>query len=197
MKTAYLLVALLLASASLGVLSGWGAEPPAVVVERELQRFNTAWPTKIQTSDPRFGIIRVLSLLKLDFPGLENVKAAEQAKLYDVAELELLAYFKRTRSAKEPVKALGAQERLHADDALRHYFRGNKDVHPPAFRGAKIDWTGRAFVDGQEIHDTYRTDSLGVLTFDKSGNHELAVKPKAPPKWNSIGLKSITLKPVE
>ena len=110
---------------------------------------------------------------------MENVKAAEQAKLYDVAEQELLAYFKRTRSAKEPVKTLSAQMRLHADDALRHYFRGNKDVHPPVFRGAKIDWTGRAFVDGQEIHDTYRTDSLGVLTFDKSGNHELAVKPKA------------------
>jgi hypothetical protein len=118
MKTACLLVTLLLASASLGVLSGWGAEPPAVVVERELQRFNTAWPTQILTNDPRFGIIRVLSLLKLDFPGLENVKAAEQAKLYDVAELELLDYFKRTRSAKEPVKTLGTQERLHANDAF-------------------------------------------------------------------------------
>lgn len=134
-------------------LSGRGVEQTAVDVEHELKQFELAWPTKMQPGDPRFGIIRVLSLLNLEFPGLEKVKAAEQAKLYDVAEQELLAYFRRTRSAKEPVKALGAQARLHADDALRHYFRGNRDVHPPVFRGVRIDWTGRAFVDGKEIFD--------------------------------------------
>lgn len=144
-----LIVALLLAPQAVPQ----AAEPATAEVERELQQFNTAWPAKVQPDDPRFGIIRVLSLLKLDFPGLEEVRAAEQAKRYEDAEQELLSYFKRTRSAKTPVKSLGAQERLHADDALRHYFRGNKDVHPPVFRGARIDWTGRAFVDGQEIHD--------------------------------------------
>ena len=122
-------------------------------VAEELRRFNDEWPAKLAHDDPRFGILRVLSLLYLDHPGLEKVKAAAEAKRYDEAELELLAYFKRTRSAKEPVKSLGAQARLHADDALRHYFRGNKDDHPPVFRGARIDWTGRAFVDGKEIHD--------------------------------------------
>ena len=45
--------------------------------------------------------------------------------------------------------------------------------------------------------DSYRTDSLGTLKFDKPGSYELAVKPKSPPKWNSIGLKAVTLKPVE
>jgi hypothetical protein len=42
---------------------------------------------------------------------------------------------------------------------------------------------------------TYRTDQLGQLTFDKPGIYEIAVKPKAPPKWNSIGLKSVILAP--
>ncbi len=44
---------------------------------------------------------------------------------------------------------------------------------------------------------TYRTDNLGTLTFDKPGSYTLAVKPKSPPKWNSIGLKAVTLKPAE
>jgi heparan-sulfate lyase len=129
------------------------AEEPPAGVEEELRRFNEARPVKLAHDDPRFGVIRVLSLLTLDHPGLEKVQAAAEAKRYDEAEQELLAYFKKTRSAREPVKSLGAQARLHADDALRHYFRGNKDVHPPVFRGARIDWTGRAFVDGKEIHD--------------------------------------------
>ena len=139
---------------ALAAPSAWCAESAAADVERALKEFETGWSAKLPPSDPRFGIIRVLSLLKLDAPGLEKVKASEQAKRYDIAEQELLAYFKRTRSAESnAVKALSAQDRLHADDALRHAFRGNKDVHPPVFRGAKIDWTGRAFVDGQEIHD--------------------------------------------
>jgi heparan-sulfate lyase len=124
-----------------------------VGVAEELRRFNDAWPAKLAHDDSRFGIIRVLALLKLEHPGLEQVKEAAEAKRYDEAEQELLAYFQKTRSTKEPVKTLGAQTRLHADDALRHIFRGNGDVHPPVFRGARIDWTGRAFVDGKEIHD--------------------------------------------
>ena len=137
-----------------GVLSAWAAVPAASEVEQEVARFEKAWPTKLQATDPRFGVIRVLSLLNLDFPGLEKVKAARQAQRYDVAEQELLSYFRQTRSAQATaIKSLGDQERLHANDALRHTFRGNKDVHPPVFRGAKIDWTGRAFVEGKEIHD--------------------------------------------
>lgn len=137
-----------------GVFSCWAVESTAADIEQELARFEKAWPTKLQADDPRFGIIKVLNTLNLDFPGLEKVKAAAQSKQYDVAEQELLTYFRKTRSAQpNAVKALGAQDRLHADDALRHTFRGNKDVHPPVFRGAKIDWTGRAFVDGKEIHD--------------------------------------------
>jgi len=66
----------------------------------------------------------------------------------------LLDYLIRSRAAKDGAAgALGNQDRQQADDALRHFFRGNKDVHPPVFRGPRIDWTGRAFVAGEEIHD--------------------------------------------
>lgn len=134
--------------------AGAAAVPPAPEVVRELEQFGQGWTAKLPVDDPRFGLVRVLSFLNLDYPGLEKVKAAAAAKEYDVAEQELLAYFKATRAAKAAVPAkLGKQDQLHADDALRHYFRGNKDVHPPVFRGAKIDWTGKAFADGQEIHD--------------------------------------------
>jgi heparan-sulfate lyase len=147
----FLFLGLLLAG-----LSARAAETPAPAPEvvRELQQFDQGWPAKLPADDARFGIVRVLSFLNLDYPGLEKVKAAAKAKQLDVAEQELLAYFKATRAAKADASAkLGKQDQLHADDALRHYFRGNKDVHPPVFRGAKIDWTGRAFADGQEIHD--------------------------------------------
>ena len=43
---------------------------------------------------------------------------------------------------------------------------------------------------------TYRTESLGKITFEKPGSYALAVKPSADPKWRVIGLKDITLSPV-
>ena len=42
---------------------------------------------------------------------------------------------------------------------------------------------------------TYRTESLGKLSFEKPGTLVLAVKPAAEPAWKVIGLKSITLAP--
>jgi heparan-sulfate lyase len=150
LKQACLTTVLLL----VGGLAGWSAEAPSPEIKQELDQFEKGWSAKLQPDDARFGIIRVLGFLNLDFPGLEKVKAAAAARQYDVAEQELLTYFKTTRSAKvDATKSIGTQEQLHADNALRHFFRGNSDVHPPVFRGAKIDWTGRAFVDGQEIHD--------------------------------------------
>ena len=44
--------------------------------------------------------------------------------------------------------------------------------------------------------ETYRTDSLGTLQLDQSGDITLAVKPKADPKWRVIGLKAVVLRPV-
>lgn len=137
-----------------GVLVCRASEAATSDVEGELRKFEAAWSAPFDPMDPRFGIVRVLSFLNLDHPGLEKVKAAAQATDHDAASQELLAYFRATRGASSTtVKPAGTQERVHADDALRHYFRGNKDVHPPVFRGARIDWTGRAFADGREIHD--------------------------------------------
>ena len=44
--------------------------------------------------------------------------------------------------------------------------------------------------------ESYRTDKLGSMTFDKPGSINLAVKPKAQLKWKVIGLKSVVLHPV-
>jgi heparan-sulfate lyase len=148
-----IIVAAFLSLSCFAQTPGIGAESSAEV-SSEVERFNQAWPPNIAPENARYGIIRVLSFLNLDFQGLEKVKAAAEAKEYDLVEQELLNYFKTTRGAKaEPVKSLSSTERLHADDAMRHFFRGNKDVHPPVFRNANIDWTGRAFADGKEIND--------------------------------------------
>jgi alpha-L-fucosidase len=42
---------------------------------------------------------------------------------------------------------------------------------------------------------TYRTDSLGKLSFSKPGTYVLAVKPCVAPHWNVIGLKRVDLCP--
>ena len=42
---------------------------------------------------------------------------------------------------------------------------------------------------------TYRTDVLGQLEFAKPGVYTLAVKPKAEPRWQVIGLHAVVLKP--
>jgi hypothetical protein len=124
------------------------------VVRRELAAFDKAWAARLPEGDPRFGIIRVLSLLNLDHPGLEKVKAAAAENRYPDAKRELLIHFRNSRIAGDAApRKLDETLRLHADDALQHRFRGNKDVFPPVYRGARIDWTGRAFSEGKEIHD--------------------------------------------
>ncbi|QHI69325.1 alginate lyase family protein [Tichowtungia aerotolerans] len=120
-------------------------------VEQHVAQFNSEWAEPLPSDSP-FGIRRIVALLDLDFKGLEKVKAAVAAEDDALAERELLAYFRRTR-IPQSVGTLTEKSALHAADALEHRFRGNRDAHPPVFRGADIDWTGRAFVDGREIHD--------------------------------------------
>lgn len=120
-------------------------------IEAHLKQFNREWAEPVPP-DSAFGIQRVLSYLDLDFKGLENVKAAAEANDLAAAEQALLAYFRQTRFPT-PVKTLSEKSALHAADALGHRFRGNRDAHPPVFRGVDIDWVGRAVVDGREIHD--------------------------------------------
>jgi heparan-sulfate lyase len=133
---------------------GWVRADDAAAVRSEVAASSAAWPKPLPADDPRFGILRVLSLLNLDHPGLEQVKAAAAAESHEKAGLLLLDYFRATRSAgAASPAALDPTQRRHADDALGHRFRGNGEVFPPVFRGARIDWTGRAFADGKEIHD--------------------------------------------
>jgi alpha-L-fucosidase len=41
----------------------------------------------------------------------------------------------------------------------------------------------------------HQTVKLGTITIDKAGPATLTVKPKAPPEWKVIGLRSVTLTP--
>ena len=128
-----------------------GVEQAAV--ERRVAEFTTRWRQTPLPRDGRFGIVRVLSLLNLDHPGMEKIKAAAADERYDAAEAALLEYFKSTRTVASARPKLDDRTQLVADQALAHWFRGNGDTHPPVFRGADIDWTGRAFSGGNEIHD--------------------------------------------
>ncbi len=125
-------------------------------VAAELGRFAAAWSEPVPVDDARYGIVRVLSLLNLNYPGLVKVKAAAEAGQYELAQEELLHYFKATRTDRptEPdVSIRGKNHRWIADNALRHLFQGNGDAHPPVYRGTRIDWVGKAVVDGQVIND--------------------------------------------
>jgi hypothetical protein len=70
------------------IFSICAAESATSESEQEILRFKQAWLAKLQPDHPRFGIIRVLSLLNLNYPGLEKVKAATEAKQVDVAEID-------------------------------------------------------------------------------------------------------------
>ena len=65
-------------------------------VEQHLEQFNREWAEPLPPNS-EFGIQRVLSYLDLNFQGLENVKAAAEAKDDAAAERALLAYFRETR----------------------------------------------------------------------------------------------------
>jgi heparan-sulfate lyase len=121
----------------------------AIEVSAELHGFNTAWQDLVP--DSKFNIENIIPLLDLDFPGMESVKAAVAANDMDAAGTALLDYYKFTKDySKFPTTTAKQSE---ADDALIHFFRGNKDVHPPIFRGANIDWVKDAWENGGTISD--------------------------------------------
>ena len=55
--------------------------------------------------------------------------------------------------------------------------------------------TGKSVSTGS--WQSYRTDRLGTMKFDRFGVIALTVKPKADPRWKVIGLKSVALHPIE
>ena len=122
-------------------------------VQAEIDNFKASWHEKLPY-DSKFGIIQLTNLLKPDYPGLEKVRAAVDAKNWELAENELLNYFKNVRKFELPVvEKLSVTETEAAESALNHYFRGNKDAHPLIFRGSDIDWVSLAVHEGKEIKD--------------------------------------------
>lgn len=122
-------------------------------VRSELERFSKEWQEP-EPFNSRFGIIQLVSLLDLDYPGLEKVRDAARNKDWESTQQQLWEYFKYHRKYPKPgVEKLTDTEIEASENALIHYFRGNKDAHPLIFRGASIDWQGPAFNDGKEIKD--------------------------------------------
>ena len=122
-------------------------------VADELSNFKKEWVKKLPY-ESKFGVIQLSSVLNLDYLGLENVKKAVAEKKWDVAEQELLFYYKNKFKNKIPSqKKLSELELQASESALNHFFRGNKNAHPLIYRGGNIDWELPAFHNGKEIKD--------------------------------------------
>jgi heparan-sulfate lyase len=119
-------------------------------IRAEIERFNQ----RFETPDLDTTAKAVLELVKLDYPGLEQVKAACETGDYDHGIDLLLAYFKHNKNYID----LGQEETQTkydiglAEQTLNHVIKGNKN-YDPAFRGTKIDWVGKAVIGGEVIHD--------------------------------------------
>lgn len=87
----------------------------------------------------------VFSLLNLDYPGLEKVKALHnEGKDADAAK-ELLDYYRARTGVKTPdinLKSIkiSKTEQQWADDALQHTFFAHKGYQPSFNYGEDIDW---------------------------------------------------------
>ena len=83
----------------------------------------------------------VFSLLDLDRPGLEQVKAACEARQWDRASRALLKYYRSRKGIYIPghdSREASEADRLYADDALKHTFHVLED--PVWNYGKDIDW---------------------------------------------------------
>lgn len=110
--------------------------------------------------------LSILSILNLDFPGLEKVKAAAGKKDIPSAMNELLTYYRNRSLGKSPKAdrrqkkeslgmALSAVEKRYAEDALKHYFVG-QPIYPSSDRGADIDWETNPQKDNEWIWQLHR-----------------------------------------
>jgi len=115
----------------------------------ELDSFNSGWADR--TLADEYSISNLIALLDLDYPGLEAVKAAATISDWDATGSALLEYFKNTKKYSDFPAANGSL--TDAVNALSHFFKGNKDVHPPIYRGASIDWVSDAYENGEPIAD--------------------------------------------
>ena len=87
----------------------------------------------------------VFSLLNLDYPGLEKVKALHQSGKDKEATAELLNYYRARKGIKTPdlnlnKLTIGKDEQKWADDALEHTFFVHKGYQPSFNYGKDINW---------------------------------------------------------
>lgn len=87
----------------------------------------------------------VFSLLNLDYPGLEKVKALHQQGQDQEAAKALLAYYKSRTTVKTPdlnlkKLSISKEEQKWADDGLEHTFFVHKGYQPSYNYGKDINW---------------------------------------------------------
>ncbi|MHC4728488.1 MAG: heparinase II/III family protein, partial [Planctomycetota bacterium] len=121
------------------------------LVDEERAKFLAAWnATSLSHDNDFYGIEYVTSLLNLNYPGMEAVKVAVDSKEWDAAEDALLTYFKN-RDYSDYDSPNGNIAR--ADDALAHYFPGNKN-QPSGFTGVDPEWpTSGVIINGEIMAD--------------------------------------------
>ena len=122
---------------------------PRELVDEERAKFMAAWNASSLSRDKDlYGIEYVTSLLNLDYAGMEAVKAAVDSKDWGAAEDALLTYFKN-RDYSDLDSPRGSMAR--ANDALAHYFPGNKN-QPSGFTGVDPEWpTSGVIIKGEII----------------------------------------------
>ncbi|MCK4628459.1 MAG: hypothetical protein KAT56_05615, partial [Sedimentisphaerales bacterium] len=108
---------------------------------------------------------RLFSLLNLNTPGMEKVKAAAQARDFNRAEEELLNYMRNRENVRTQIpwrkrlehkgRYARKEEIIIADDALKHLFGGHPGDHRRLFPaqqfGKDIDWKSDAVKDREWI----------------------------------------------
>lgn len=87
----------------------------------------------------------VFSLLNLDYPGLEKVKALHQSGKNEDAAQALLDYYRARTNVKSPDLDLknikiGKEEQKWADDGMEHTFFVHKGYQPSYNYGKDINW---------------------------------------------------------
>lgn len=87
---------------------------------------------------------KIFSLLNLDYPGLEQVKALYQAQKKEEAAQALLSYYRERKDIHHPDInleniRLSPENKKRADDAMQHIFYG-QEGYEPTFYGKDINW---------------------------------------------------------
>lgn len=87
----------------------------------------------------------VFSLLNLDYPGLEKVKALHQEGKDEDAAKALLDYYRARTNVKTPdinlnKVTISKEEQQWADDGLKHTFFVHKGYQPSYNYGEDINW---------------------------------------------------------